>query len=286
MFSENRFRRSLRSFEILLIALFAMIIGEATAVYAENQKLLVAAASSMKSTLDETARAFQKIHPNIKVQFSFGSSGNLFGQIKNGAPYDIFYSADMAYPELLAKNGFAQKGEVVEAYAVGKIVLWSNHRSGVQPATEKMNSLLNKKVNHIAIANPKHAPYGRAAMEIMQNQKVYEELKSKLVMGENVTQAAQFAHTGAAQVGIIALSLALMDKMKSVGSFWRVPENLYHPIQQGALLLKNAPNPQAAKYFANFLSGPEGQQILARHGFMGNAHKIYNQEPILNTHEH
>jgi molybdate transport system substrate-binding protein len=231
----------------------------------------------MKSTLDETARAFQKIHPNIKVQFSFGSSGNLFGQVKNGAPFDIFYSADMNYPELLAKNGFAYKGEAVEAYAVGKIVLWSNHRSGVQPAIEKMRSLLNKKVNHIAIANPKHAPYGRAAMEFMKAEKVFEQLKPKLVMGENVTQAAQFAHTGAAQVGIIALSLALMGKMQSAGSFWEVPENLYQPIQQGALLLKNAPNPQAAKSFANFLSGPEGQKILARHGFVGNAHGKYEQ---------
>jgi molybdate transport system substrate-binding protein len=206
-------------------------------------------------------------HPNIKVQFSFGSSGNLFGQINNGAPYDIFYSADMAYPELLAKQGFAQKGEVVTAYAVGKIVLWSNRRSGIRPATEKMNSLLNKKVNRIAIANPKHAPYGRAAMEFMQAKKVFERLKPKLVMGENVTQAAQFAHTGAAQLGIIALSLALTDKMQSAGSYWQVPENQYQPIQQGALLLKNAPNPQAAKSFAKFLSGPAGQKILARHGF-------------------
>jgi molybdate transport system substrate-binding protein len=173
----------------------------------------------------------------------------------------------MAYPELLGKQGFAQKGEVVKTYAVGKIVLWSNRRSGIQPAAEKINSLLNKKVTHIAIANPKHAPYGRAAMEFLQAKKVYERLKPKLVMGENVTQAAQFAHTGAAQVGIIALSLALTDKMQSVGSYWEVPENQYQPIQQGALLLKNAPNPQAAKSFARFQSGPAGQKILARHGF-------------------
>ena len=244
-----------------------MVVSNGTTAHAEDQKLLVAAASSMKFALDETALAFHKIHPNIKIQFSFGSSGNLFGQIKNAAPYDIFYSADMAYPELLAKQGFAQKGEVVKTYAVGKIVLWSNRRSGIQPAAEKINSLLNKKVIHIAIANPKHAPYGRAAMEFMKAKQIYDQLKPKLVMGENVTQTAQFAHTGAAQVGIIALSLALTDKMQSAGNYWEVPQKLYQPIYQGALILKNSRNPQAAKSFANFLSGPAGQTILARHGF-------------------
>ncbi len=209
----------------MLLTTMVVCGGPTSIAQAEDQKLLVAAASSMKFALDETAQAFHKIHPNIKVQFSFGSSGNLFGQIKNGAPYDIFYSADMAYPERLAQQGFAQKGEVVKTYAVGKIVLWSNRRSGIQPATEKMNSLLNKKVNRIAIANPKHAPYGRAAVEIMKAEKIYERLKPKLVMGENVTQAAQFAHTGAAQVGIIALSLALAAKMQNAGSYWQVPEN-------------------------------------------------------------
>lgn len=245
----------------------AMVVNNGTMAHAGDQKLLVAAASSMKFALEETARAFHKVHPNIKVQFSFGSSGNLFGQIKNGAPYDIFFSADMAYPQLLAEQGFALKDGVARIYAVGKIVVWSNRRSGIQPSIEKIDSLRSKKLNRIAIANPKHAPYGRAAVELMKNERVYDQLKPKLVMGENVTQAAQFSHTGAVELGIIALSLALQDKMKSAGSYWEVPQKFYQPIHQGVLLLKNAPNPQAAKSFAHFLLSSIGQKILVRHGF-------------------
>jgi molybdate transport system substrate-binding protein len=170
----------------------------------------------------------------------------------------------MGYPDRLAGEGL---GDGAIPYAVGKLVLWANGRSAIDAPTAKMNSLLHPSVRRIAIANPKHAPYGRAAVESMKQAGLFDKVQSRLVMGENVTQAAQFAHTGAAQVGLIALSLALTDKLKSSGSFWEIPATHYRPIDQGYLLLKRSRSAGEAKAFADFVTGPEGREILKRYGF-------------------
>ena len=258
---------------------------------AQNGSVLVAAASSMKFAFDELILQFQKENPDISIKVSYGSSGNFFSQIANGAPYDIFFSADMEYPQRLKSEGHGHSDHDVFPYAMGHIVLWLPHNAGMDaeqakmrslfnPAViwlphdagmdaerEKMRSLINLTTRKIAIANPRHAPYGRAAVEALKALKVFEQVQSRLVMGENVSQAAQFAHTRAAQASIIALSLALTSKMKSTGSFWEIPAEFYQPIDQGHLILKGSRNPSAADSLGRFIAGKRGQKILQRYGF-------------------
>ncbi|KMP10481.1 hypothetical protein UZ36_07470 [Candidatus Nitromaritima sp. SCGC AAA799-C22] len=229
--------------------------------------ILVAAASSMKFVFEEMAEKFHRQHPGTSVKISFGSSGNFFSQIKHGAPYDIFFSADMNYPTQLAREGHGQAGHPAVTYAVGRIVLWTPSGTDLDVQKEKSKILLNPKVHKIAIANPAHAPYGKAAVEWMTRAKIYSQIKSRLVLGENISQAAQFVHSQAAQAGIIALSLALDPKMKAAGNYWEILQDQYSPIEQGFLILKNAARAGAARSFADFVTGPEGSRILKKYGF-------------------
>ncbi|MCH8156640.1 MAG: molybdate ABC transporter substrate-binding protein [Nitrospinae bacterium] len=237
------------------------------ALWAEPGEVLAAVASSMKFVFEKLAAEFQRDHPGIRVKFSFGSSGNFFGQIKHGAPYDLFFSADMDYPTRLAKEGQGRGKNQVVPYAVGHIVLWIPQGTGLDVKRDRENILLNKKVLKVSIANPAHAPYGRAAVEWLTEAQIYSQVKPRLVYGENIAQAAQFVHSQAAQAGIIALSLALDPKMAAVGAFWKIPEEQYSPIEQGFLILKNAGNPKAAESFADFVTGPVGGRILKKYGF-------------------
>lgn len=254
----------MRGFSLKLLLAAAWVSVCMGAAPANAGQVLVAAASSMKFVFDEAVPAFERKHPGIDVKLSYGSSGNLYSLIKNGAPYDLYFSADMEYPRRLAAAGL---GDAAVPYAVGKIVIWTNSGSGIEAGNEKMRSLLHPKALRIAIANPRHAPYGRAALEAMRHAGLLDRVRPRLVMGENVTQAAQFVHTGAAQVGIIALSLALTDKLKSTGTFWEIPDSSYRPIEQGVLLLARTRHPEAAKAFADFVTGSEGREILTRYGF-------------------
>lgn len=237
------------------------------ALWAEPGEVLAAVASSMKFVFEKLAAEFQRDHPGIRVKFSFGSSGNFFGQIKHGAPYDLFFSADMDYPIRLAKEGQGRGKNQVVPYAVGHIVLWIPRGTGLDVKRDRENILLNKKVLKVSIANPAHAPYGRAAVEWLTKAQIYSQVKPRLVYGENISQAAQFVHSRAAQAGILALSLALDPKMAAVGTFWKIPEEQYSPIEQGFLILKNAENPKAAESFADFVTGPVGSRILKKYGF-------------------
>lgn len=231
---------------------------------AQAQKLRVAAASDLKFAMQELSTAFER-QTGIKVDVTSGSSGNFFSQIQNGAPFDLFFSADLLYPKKLAEAGFAEP-ETLQEYAWGRIVIWVPAGSKVDVAKQGWNALLDASVIKIAIANPDHAPYGLAAVSALQKAGIYELVKTKLVYGENISQAAQFVQSGNAQAGIIALSLAISPGMKE-GMIWKIPEEMYPPIEQGAVVLKSAKNKTAARAFLEFVKGAPGREILKKHGF-------------------
>lgn len=229
--------------------------------------VLVAAASNAQFAFADLIDRFRQVHPDVPINISFGSSGNFHSQIVHGAPYDIFFSADVAYPQKLESAGLAGAGGKTTAYVFGAMVLWVAKRSALDVREEKFAALLRPEIKKIAIANPRHAPYGRAAVESMRHFGVYEKVRDRLVMGENISQAAQFADSGAAQAGIIALSLAVSGNMKSSGAYWEIPTESHSPIVQSFLILKNGGNLQGAAAFAKFVLGPEGRSIFKRHGY-------------------
>src|SRR6185437_8058421 len=186
---------------------------------------------------------------------------NFFEQIRNGAPFDIFFSADVDYPRQLETQHLTSGA--VHVYGTGQLVLWSKT---LDPAREQMNSLLNGAVVKIAIANPAHAPYGKRAEESLHYYNLYDKVKDKLVIGENIAQTAQYAQTGAAQVGIIALSLAVSPTMRAAGGkYWLIPANAHQPLLQGFVMLAHSRGNTAAERFAAFCQSKTAQGIL--HGF-------------------
>jgi len=230
------------------------------------EDLTIAAASDLNFAFKELVSDFEK-RTGTHVKLSLGSSGNLFSQIQNGAPFDLYLSADIRFPQRLAKTGHAVAGSLYQ-YAVGRIVVWVPRRSLLPVEKLGMEVLLDPSIRKIAIANPKHAPYGRAAVAAMQHAKIYDRVKDKLVLGENISQAAQFVESGAADIGIIALSLAIATTMKEAGRYWEVPLNAYPSLEQGAILLKSGKNPEGARAFLVFLQGTEGQTIMHKYGFI------------------
>jgi molybdate transport system substrate-binding protein len=224
----------------------------------------VAAASDLTYAMNEIAANFDKA-TGCTVRLSLGSSGNFLTQIENGAPFDVFFSADIAYPKKLEGEGLATPGSTY-LYAIGKIVLWTRKDSRVDVG-KGFASLRDPAVQKIAIANPAHAPYGQAAEEALRNCGVYDAVKDRLVLGENISQTAEFVESGNADAGIIALSLVLSPTMKDKGRAWNIPENLYTPIQQGAVSIRAAANPQGARQFLDYIKTPAAAALLERYGF-------------------
>jgi molybdate transport system substrate-binding protein len=229
-------------------------------------EITVAAASDLSFAFKEAAGRFER-ETGTHVKVSLGSSGNLFSQIQNGAPFDAFFSADIRYPQKLEESGQAVPGSLYQ-YAIGRLVLWVPNRTGLPSPQQGLRMLLEGSIRKVAIANPKHAPYGRAAVAVMQHAGIYEAVKDKLVLGENISQAAQFVESGAADAGLIALSLALVPAMQQAGRYWEIPAEAHPPIEQGAAVLKNGANREGAQAFFSFLQGREGQEILRRYGFL------------------
>jgi molybdate transport system substrate-binding protein len=224
----------------------------------------MAAASDLNFALKDLVAEYEKKTGN-HVKLSLGSSGNFFSQIQNGAPFDLYFSADIGYPKKLEEAGLIMPGSLYP-YAVGRIVLWTGHGSNLD-LSKGLESLRGPTIKKIAIANPKHAPYGRAAVAAMQYFKVYDQVKDKLILGENISQAAQFIESGACDAGIIALSLALAPAMKAGGQYWEIPAHAHPPLEQGAVILKQSKNPEAARQFLEFIKGSQGQEIMTRYGF-------------------
>ena|SRR5215468_2217823 len=245
----------------IVVVIVLMLVLARTAL---AQEIKVAAAADLQFALQDIAARFEK-ESGKTVKLSFGSSGNFFAQLQNGAPFDIFFSANLDYPRKLDTAGLVEPGSYFE-YATGKIVVWV-------PADSKLDintgarSLLNPAVKKIAIANPQHAPYGQAAVAALKKEGVYDKISEKLVLGENVSQTASFVASGAADVGIVALSLALGPNMKDKGRFKEVPADAYPPIEQACVILKSSQAKGASQEFLQFVRRSETQEILRAYGF-------------------
>lgn len=231
-----------------------------------NREVRVAAAANTKFAFDEIARDFQKKYPQIKVTVTYGSSGNFFAQICQNAPFDMFLSADVEYPNALIAKGLAAENARF-IYAVGKMVVWAPSDSRLDLINLGIQAVADPRARKVAIANPRHAPYGRAAVAAMKKVGVYEQAKDRLVLGENVEQTAHFLHTGAADIGIVPLSLALAPALREKGHYCLVPADAYAPLEQAGIILSSAQDKESAARLRSFLTGTEGQEVLKRHGY-------------------
>jgi molybdate transport system substrate-binding protein len=231
-----------------------------------GREVRVAAAADLRFALDQAAAEFMTRNPDTKVIVTYGSSGNLYAQLANEAPFDLFLSADIEYPRKLVEQGRAVKGSEF-VYAVGHLVVWVPTKSGLDLDRLGLAAVTDPAVRKVALANPKTAPYGRAAEAALKRQGLYEPAKDKLVFAENVAQAAQFTESGAADVGLIALSLAASPAMKDKGRYWPVPLDAYPRLEQGGVILTGAKEPEAAQSLRDFLTGPDGRAVLKRYGF-------------------
>jgi molybdate transport system substrate-binding protein len=250
---------------MLLLAVWLFVPGlRAQQPDVSIQRVRVAAASDLKFALDEVVARLVEQHPNIRIEVAYGSSGNIHAQLRQRAPYDVFLSADIAYPRDLVSRGTGSGADLF-TYATGRLVVWVPLGSKLVIERDGLRAL--EGAARIAIANPRHAPYGRAAEEAMRRAGIWDRVKGRLVLGENVAQAAQFAQSRAADAGIIARSLALAPELRNGGRFWDVPEQMHAPLIQGGLILPWAASRAGAIQLRDFLLGREGQQILATFGF-------------------
>jgi molybdate transport system substrate-binding protein len=247
-------------FFVTLVAVFPAWSSDQS----QPQLLHVAAAADLQFVMPDLADKFEK-RTGTKVNITYGSSGNFYSQLQNGAPFDLFFSADIDYPRKLEAAGLAEPGTLYE-YAAGRIAIWMPANIGVDVARQGWNALLDSAVQKIAIANPEHAPYGRAAVAALKKAGIYEQVKVKLVYGENISQAAQFVQSGNAQAGIVAMSLAVSPGMKD-GKRWEIPSEMHPPIDQAAIVLKSAANKPGARAFLEFIKSEPGRATFSNYGF-------------------
>ena len=241
------------------LVLCIALLGVACGGRRENRKITVAAAADLNFAMEEVSKEFRAAHPDVELQVAYGSSGNYFAQIQSGAPFDVFLSADVEYPRKLAALGIGAKDSIF-TYAVGRLVVWVPANSRLDPAT----ALRDPSVKLIAIANPKHAPYGRAAEAALRSMGVWDTVQSRLVLGENIAQTLQFVQSGAADAGVVALSLALAPAMQGQGRYWEIPLDSYPRMEQGGIILKDS---AGARELRAFLLSEVGRRILKRYGF-------------------
>lgn len=225
------------------------------------EQALVAVAANFVPPFREIALEFEK-STGHQLQVAGGSSGNFYSQIKNGAPFDVFFSADMERPKLLEDEGLGVK-ESRFTYAIGRLVLWSPNE-GLIKGEETLRS---KQYKRLAMASPKTAPYGVAAMQAMQKLEIWDSVQTQIVMGESLGQTMGFIESGNAQLGFVALSQVLDPKIKGKGSRWDVPNNLHEPITQDVILLTKGKDNPAAKALLEFMGGPQAKTIIKRYGY-------------------
>jgi molybdate transport system substrate-binding protein len=250
-------------------ALIAAIVAVGPPAQAQNtpKPLLIAAAADLKFALDDVLIEFKKAHPGHEAKPTYGSSGTLFAQLNNGAPFDLFLSADVKFPRKLIDAGRGEKDSLF-LYAIGHLVIWASKDSPLDVRQLGIQALTEPAARKIAIANPDVAPYGAAAVAALKKLGVYEAVQSKLVLGENVAQTAQFVQSGAADVGVISLSLALAPRMKDAGKYWDVPSDAFPTLEQAGVIRVGASNPAGAAALREFLISPAGRTVLSRYGFV------------------
>lgn len=233
------------------------------AMPAHAEKITVAVAANFKSAMDEIVTSFKQANAGDEVEVVYGSSGKFHTQIRQGAPYDLFFSADMDFPRALAKAELATSE--ITPYALGRIVLWSATMDASQMTLE---SLLDDRVTRIAIANPKHAPYGKRAEEALRTAGLWAKIEPKLVYGESIAHAAQFVQSGNAQVGIIALAQAVNPALAGMGGYWLIPDRLHEPLEQGFIITKRAKGNALARRFADFIGSQTARTVMTKYGFV------------------
>ncbi|MFN0054584.1 MAG: molybdate ABC transporter substrate-binding protein [Planctomycetales bacterium] len=231
------------------------------------REVRVAAAADLKFALPDLIVEFSHAHPEIQVTATYGSSGNLYAQLSHGAPFDLFLSADIEYARRLVEQGDAL-GESEFSYGLGRLVVWTPRDSQLDVAARGLELLTDPAVRTIAIANPQHAPYGRAAVAAMTQAGVYDQVVSRLVLGDNIAQAAQFVESGNAEVGIIALSIAVAPTLREKGRYFTIPLEEHPPILQGGVIASEARDLAAAQEFRQFLRGPTARGIFSQFGFV------------------
>jgi molybdate transport system substrate-binding protein len=242
------------------LVLFLGIAAELCAA----QRMTVAAAADLQFAMQEVSARFQQ-ETGKSVKLIYGSSGNFAQQLQNGAPFDMFFSADLDYPKQLDAAGLVEPGTFYQ-YAIGKIVVWAPNDSKLD-LTSGLKVLLDPSVRKIAIANPQHAPYGKAAVAAMRKENIYEQVKEKFVLGEDISQAASFVASGSADAGVVALSLAVSPNMKDRGRYVEVPDGEYPPIQQACVILRSSRNKDVARQFLKFIQSSPIRELLQKYGF-------------------
>jgi molybdate transport system substrate-binding protein len=257
--------RKVLNFVLLTVLLLLIPTRGLAADGNSDQEITVAAAADLNVALQEIAAGYEK-QSGVKVKLSFGASGALTQQIQNRAPFDVFFSADMDYPRQLISHGEADGGTLYR-YAIGKLVLWAPADSPLDVEHKGMNVLLDPSVKRIAIANPQHAPYGRAAVAAMKHVGLYEQVSDRLVIGENISQAAQFAESGNAQVGFVALAHAISPAMQGKGKYWEIPAEAYPALDQGVVVISYSPHRKAAVAFVEYVKSKEAATIFRHYGF-------------------
>jgi molybdate transport system substrate-binding protein len=246
---------------ILLVAVFVFTgpLGNAGAA-----DIKIAAASDLTFAFTDVVARFEQ-QTGAGVKLSYGSSGNFFAQIQNGAPFDLFFSADVGYPQKLEAAGLIEPGTIYD-YASGKLVMWVPNASKLD-LSRGLAVLLDPSIRKIAIANPLHAPYGGAAVAAMRHDAIYDKVERKLVLGENISQTAQFVQSGNADVGLLALSLAVAPAMKDSGRYVEIPAADYPPLIQAGAILKSSHNKKLAAQFLEFLKEPGTVALMEQYGF-------------------
>ena len=247
-------------FALTAIAALLLTVNCSSRQSASRPEIIVAAASDLTPAFEELGKLFEQ-ETATKVTFMFGSTGNLARQVENGAPVDLFAAANLSFIEQLEQKGLILS-DTKALYARGRITLWTRADSGLQ--LERLEDLTRADVKRIAIANPEHAPYGVAAREAFEKIGAWSAVESKLVLGENVRQALQYAETGNADAAIVALSLSV----QSNGRWMMIPEELHNPLDQALAVIKNSQHEQQARQFAQFINGPQGRPVMRKYGFV------------------
>ena len=246
-------------FKIFALLFFFPFFNEAVSA----EEVRVAVAANFTPTLKEIALHFDQDTGHTTL-ISSGSSGKFFAQIKHGAPFDVFFSADVTRPQLMEEEGLAVPGSHF-TYAIGQLTLWSHDPSMI--ASNGVSTLLKGPFEHLAIANPKTAPYGQAAQQTLVALGLWNQVKERLVQGENIGQTFHFVFSNNAQLGFVARAQVMDPKINGIGSHWDVPEDLYEPLRQQAVLLIQGQQNEAAKAFLRYVKGAKARSIIKKFGY-------------------
>ncbi|MBK1736293.1 molybdate ABC transporter substrate-binding protein [Halorhodospira abdelmalekii] len=244
---------------VLLLLMSTLLMGTLQA----REPARIAAAADLRFAMDEILETYREAHPEREIEVVYGSSGRFRAQIENGAPFDLYFSADIEYPRLLKERGFAAS-EVIP-YATGRIVLWSNT---VDASELTLEDLARPEFRRIAIANPRHAPYGQRAEEALRAAGLWEELEPRLVFGENISHALRLVESGAAQIGVVALSLALNPRIADQQPYHLIDDALHQPLKQGFIITRRAADNETAGHFAEYMSEPSSREVMRTYGFV------------------